>query len=183
MAAITVTFARTDAQEPAVQAATVQVATPVPLTCSGISMGGRLFAYHAIILDLPVGHIYSFAGQSGRFGNWASICILEYSSMIVFDSMTGVEIQRNVNDPRATPILDQIARDITLNPMPTPVVFVTPPTGPPGPVERSLPVDRGGAIARPRRAEPVESRVLESQGIPRSKLHSRRRPIEARSVS
>ena len=126
----------------------VQTPTPVPLACSG-GMGGQLYAYHAIILDLPVGHVYAFRGQSGALGNWASICILEYSSMIVFDSMTGQEIQRTVNDPRAIPVLDQIARNITLNPMPTPQVFLTPPSRPPAPVERGIPITPGGGTAAP----------------------------------
>jgi hypothetical protein len=124
----------------------VPTATPVPFICSGLTMGGRLFAYHSVILDLPVGHVYSFAGQSGAMGNWASICIMEYSSSIVFDSMTGREIQRYVNDNRAVPVLNEIARKITINPMPTPAVFTAPVSGTPAPVTRGIPIDpeRGG---------------------------------------
>jgi hypothetical protein len=122
-------------QHPAAPAL-LQTPTPVPLLCSGITMGGQLYAYRGIIFDLPVGHVYSFLGGD----TWGSICVVEYSSSVIVDSMTGREMQRHVNDPRAAAVLDQIARNVTINPMPTPVVFSTPPSGPPAPVTRGLPI-------------------------------------------
>jgi hypothetical protein len=94
---------------------------PVPFTCSGISTGGgRPIAYRAILVTPPIGYVYGWIAQDSDFGNWMAICMVEYASKIVIDSLTGQEIQRDVNDARATAVLDEIARSVQINPNPTP---------------------------------------------------------------
>jgi hypothetical protein len=136
---------------------------PLEVRCpSGATGGGRLFAYGGIIVEFPVGYVYSWTGQSDAVNGWTSltVCVLEYGSAIVLDAKTGLELRRNVLDAQAAPILDQIAQDVTLNPMPTPYGPIPGGVGPPAPVVRGIPVlppKTGEAGLLSRHAEPGQS--------------------------
>jgi hypothetical protein len=99
--------------------ATPTMTTPVPFACHGPPReGGRRIEYYAVLITPPVGHVYDWTAS----GNWIRICVDEDAAMIVIDWMTGAEIQRNVNDPAAVTVLDQIAQSVQINPNPTPTI-------------------------------------------------------------
>jgi hypothetical protein len=60
--------------------------------------------------------VYSWGGQSDPVNGWTSltVCVVEYSSAIVLDAKSGQELRRSVLDVRAVPVLDQIAKNVTL---------------------------------------------------------------------